>query len=89
MYQLSFADIEVSANRKTSCIAKKLEKINEIVNSEEILSIVKVVDRTDKHKGGAPHKDLLVKVKMQFLQYLLSDPELEYQVNDIVMREKC
>ncbi len=90
MYQLSFADIEVSANRKPSRIAKKLEKINEIVNWEEILSIVKVVDRTDKHKGGAPHKDLLVKVKMLFLQYLynLSDPELEDQVNDRLSFQK-
>jgi len=90
MYQLSFAEKEITANKKTNRITKKIEKINEIVNWEETLEIVKVVDRTDKHKGGAPHKDLLVKVKMLFLQYLynLSDPELEDQVNDRLSFQK-
>jgi IS5 family transposase len=84
MSQLTFADIAVKDKRKRSRISIKLEKINKIVNWDDILSIVRVVDRTDKRIGGAPHKDLLVKVKMLFLQYLynLSDPELEDQVND-------
>jgi len=84
MGQLSFADIAIEDKRKKSRISVKLEKINKIVNWNDILSIVRVVDRTDKRTGGAPHKDLLVKVKMLFLQYLynLSDPELEDQVND-------
>lgn len=84
MRQLSFADIAITDNRKESRISIKLEKINKLVNWQEILEIVKQVDRTDKQKGGAPHKDLLLKVKMLFLQYLynLSDPELEDQVND-------
>jgi len=78
MSQLTFADIAIADKRKPSRISIKLEKINKIVNWEDILKIVRVVDRTDKLKGGAPHKDLLVKVKMIFLQYLynLSDPEL-------------
>ena len=84
MKQMSFADMEISRSRKASRISKKLDKINRIVNWEEILKIVQVVDRTSKEKGGAPHKDLLMKVKMVFLQHLynLSDPELEDQVND-------
>jgi len=84
MSQLSFADIAITDNRKESRVSIKLEKINKLVNWQEILEIVKQVDRTDKQKGGAPHKDILVKVKMLFLQYLynLSDPELEDQVND-------
>lgn len=84
MSQLSFADIAITDNRKQSRVSIKLEKINNLVNWQEILAIVKQVDRTDKRKGGAPHKDILVKVKMLFLQYLynLSDPELEDQVND-------
>jgi len=84
MGQLSFADIAIEDKRKKSRISVKLEKINKIVNWNDILSIVRVADRTDKRTGGAPHKDLLVKVKMLFLQYLynLSDPELEDQVND-------
>jgi len=84
MNQLTFADIAIAEKRKASRVSLKLEKINNIVNWEEILRIVKVVDYTDKYKGGAPHKDILVKVKMLFLQYLynLSNPELEDQVND-------
>jgi len=84
MSQLTFADIAIKDKRKKSRITVKLEKINKIINWDDILNIVRVVDRTDKHAGGAPHKDLLVKVKMLFLQYLynLSDPELEDQVND-------
>ncbi len=90
MKQISFADIEVERSRKASRISKKLEKINRIVDWEDILSIVKVVDKTDKITGGAPHKDLLVKIKMLFLQYLynMSDPELEDQVNDRISFQK-
>ncbi len=84
MGQLTFADIAIKDKRKKSRITAKLEKINKIVNWDDVQSIVRVVDRTDKRTGGAPHKDILVKVKMLFLQYLynLSDPELEDQVND-------
>jgi len=84
MSQLSFADMQINQNRKASRITKKLDQINEIVAWESVLQIVKRVDKTDKKKGGAPHRDLLMKVKMLFLQHLynLSDPELEDQVND-------
>ena len=90
MIQLSFADIAIADKRKPSLISIKLEKINEVINWQDILKIVLVVDRTDKFQGGAPHKDLLVKVKMIFLQYLynLSDPELEDQVNDRLSFQK-
>ncbi len=90
MHQLSFAEIEISSSRKQSRIAMKLEKLNKIINWADILEIVKVVDRTDKKTGGAPHKDLLVKVKMLFLQHIynLSDPELEDQVNDRLSFQK-
>lgn len=82
--QLSFADMEVAQNRKASRVSAKLEQINAIVDWQQVLELVSIVDRTDKVKGGCPHKDLLVKVKMLFLQtmYNLSDPELEDQVND-------
>ncbi len=82
--QLTFADMEVSMDRKASRITSKLSTINDIVDWDKVLELVQVVDRTSKEKGGCPHKDLLVKVKMLFLQHLynLSDPELEDQVND-------
>jgi len=90
MSQLTFADIAIADKRKASRVSIKLEKINKIVKWKEILEIVRVVDLTDRIKGGAPHKDILVKIKMLFLQYLynLSDPELEDQVNDRLSFQK-
>ena len=82
--QTTFADQEIQRNRKPSRVSLKLDTINLIVDWDKVLGLVSIVDRTDKEKGGCPHKDLLVKVKMLFLQslYNLSDPELEDQVND-------
>jgi IS5 family transposase len=84
MRQLSFSDIELAQSRKPSRVSIKLEKINTIVDWDKVLDIVQVVDKTNSILGGAPHRNLLTKVKMLFLQHLynLSDPELEDQVND-------
>ena len=84
MRQLSFSDIELGQSRKPSRVSIKLEKINAIVEWDKVLDLVKVVDKTSATAGGAPHRNLLTKVKMLFLQHLynLSDPELEDQVND-------
>ena len=84
MRQLSFSDIELSQSRKASWVSSKLEKMNTIVDWSAVLDLVKVVDKTNAIVGGAPHRNLLTKVKMLFLQHLynLSDPELEDQVND-------
>ncbi len=84
MRQLSFSDIELSQSRKPSRVSMKLDKINTIVDWDKVLDLVKVVDKTNSMVGGAPHRNLLTKVKMLFLQHLynLSDPELEDQVND-------
>ncbi len=82
--QLSFSDIELGSSRKISRVSVKLSKIDKIIDWESVLDLVQVVDKTSKIVGGAPHRDLLTKVKMLFLQHLynLSDPELEDQVND-------
>lgn len=84
MGQLSFSDIELSGSRKPSRVSVKLDRIESLVEWDRVLDLIKVVDRTSARTGGAPHRDLLVKVKMLFLQHLynLSDPELEDQVND-------
>jgi IS5 family transposase len=84
MSQLSFTDIELGSSRKVSRVSKKLSQIDQIVDWEAVLDLVKVVDKTNDIIGGAPHRDILTKVKMLFLQHLynLSDPELEDQVND-------
>jgi IS5 family transposase len=83
-HQISFAEIEMNASRKPSRISIKLDKINQIVDWDKVLELVQVVDYTSKETGGSPHKDLLVKSKMIYLQHLynFSDPELEDQVND-------
>lgn len=84
MGQLSFSDIELEQSRKPSRVMAKLDKINEVVDWDKVLEIIKPVDKTSQKTGGAPHRELSVKVKMLFLQHLynLSDPELEDQVND-------
>jgi len=84
MSQLSFADLELSQSRKPSRISIKLDKINSLVDWDQVLELVQILDKTDAVIGGAPHRNLLTKVKMLFLQHLynLSDPELEDQVND-------
>ena len=84
MGQLSFADLEVSVHRKASRSHAKLEKINGLVDWDKVLDLVAVADHTSPETGGCPPRDLLIKVKMLFIQYLynLSDPELEDQVND-------
>ena len=84
MSQLSFTDLELSQSRKPSRVSLKLDKINHLVDWDRVLDLVQVVDKTNAQIGGAPHRNLLTKVKMLFLQHLynLSDPELEDQVND-------
>lgn len=84
MSQLSFADIELGASRKPGRVSQKSEKIETTVDWQLVLELVGAVDKTNKTIGGAPHRNLLTKVKMLFLQHLynLSDPELEDQVND-------
>lgn len=84
MSQLSFSDIELGQSRKISRVSKKLDKIDLLVDWQAVLDLVEVVDKTSAKLGGAPHRNILTKVKMLFLQHLynLSDPELEDQVND-------
>lgn len=84
MSQLSFSDIELGESRKISRVSKKLNKIDLLVDWEAVFRLVQVVDKTSAKVGGAPHRNILTKVKMLFLQHLynLSDPELEDQVND-------
>ena len=64
MSQMSFSDIELGQSRKPSRISIKLEKIERLVDWEAVFELVKVLDKTSKISGGAPHRDLLTKVKM-------------------------
>lgn len=80
---MSFADQEVNLNRKRTRSEIKLSKIDELVDWQPLLALVKPVYRSGK-KGGRPPKDVLPKLKMLFVQHLysLSDPELEDQLHD-------
>jgi len=73
-----------------STICSKLEKINNLVEWDKVFNLVQAMDNTNKIIGGAPHRDLCIKVKMLFLQHLynLSDPELEDQVNERLSFQK-
>ena len=90
MSQLSFADIELKSSRKASRVSENLEKINNLVDWEQIHELVKPTNYTSAKLGGRPPKDILSKIKMLFLQHLynLSDPELEDQVNDRLSFQK-
>lgn len=81
--QLSFADQEVSINRKQTRAEIKLSKIDRLVDWQKAVDQLKSLYKSGK-QGGRPPKDILPKIKMLFIQHLynLSDPELEDQVHD-------
>ena len=84
MKQLSFSDMELSINRSKKTRSEiQLNKINQIVNWQDIARLLSETDKTGK-QGGRKPISALVKAKMLFVQYLynLSDPELEDQLYD-------
>ena len=84
MKQLSFSDMELSINRSKKTRSEiQLDKINQIVNWQDIARLLSETDKTGK-QGGRKPISVLVKAKMLFVQYLynLSDPELEDQLYD-------
>ncbi len=82
--QLSFSDMKMATNRKVTRTEKKLHKIENILNFEDVIERFSVIDKTKKGLGGRPRKEILMMTKILFVQYLynLSDPELEDQLND-------
>lgn len=84
MKQLSFSDLELSLNRSKKTRSEiHLDKINQIVDWEEVEVLLSKTDKTGK-QGGRKPIPVLIKAKMLFVQYLynLSDPELEDQMYD-------
>lgn len=82
--RLSFGDGLLSKRKKTSRMLKKLSEIDQIIDWQPIVELVRVIVKTDPEKGGRPHKDLLWMFKAIFLQHLfnLCDPELDDQLVD-------
>ena len=82
--QLSFSDLEVMQNRKITRAQKQLEKIEKLVDWQRLVETFSVIDKSGSVQGGRPRKELIMMIKLLYIQYLynLSDPELEEQVND-------
>lgn len=69
---------------KVSGLGDRLKLIKEQIDWEPFRSLVASVFYDDKETGGRPHTDEIIIVRAMLLQsfYGLSDPELEFQVND-------
>lgn len=82
--QLSFGDLEVMQNRKTTRSQKQLEKIEKLVDWQKMAETFSVINKSGGIQGGRPRKEMVMMIKLLYIQYLynLSDPELEEQVND-------
>ena len=70
--------------QKVRGLGDRLELMKEQINWKKFVPIVAKVFRDNAEQGGRPHTDEIVVVKAMVLQscYGLSDPELEFQVND-------
>lgn len=70
--------------QKIRGLGDRLEFMKKEVEWEPFKEIIKSVFYDNKTQGGRPHTDELVLVRTLILQglYGLSDPELEFQVND-------
>ena len=66
---MSFADQEVSTNRKQTRAEVKLSKINRLVDWQKAVGELKSLYKSGK-QGGRPPKDMLPKIKMLFIQHL-------------------
>lgn len=66
---MSFADQEVSINRKQTRAEIKLSKINRLVDWQKAVDQLKVLYKSGK-QGSRPPKDILPKIKMLFIQHL-------------------
>lgn len=69
---------------KVQGLGDRLKLIKEQINWDKFRPLIASVFYDNKEIGGRPHTDEIVVVKVMILQsiYTLSDPELEFQVND-------
>ncbi len=70
--------------RKVSGLGDRLELMKHEIDWQPFVPIIKSVFHDDEIKGGRPHTNEIVIVRVLLLQgwYGLSDPELEFQIND-------
>jgi IS5 family transposase len=70
--------------KKVQELGDKLQELKDIVDWERFRPLVASVYFDNKEIGGRPHTDELVIVRALVLQaiYNLSDPQLEFQIND-------
>jgi IS5 family transposase len=70
--------------KRVSGLGDRLELMKNQIDWEPFIPLVKSVYRDSPETGGRPHTDEVLVVRCMLLQswYGLSDPELEYQIND-------
>ena len=69
---------------KVSGLGDRLQLIKDQIDWETFRPLIRSVFYDDKETGGRPHTDEVIVIRVMVLQslYGLSDPELEFQVND-------
>lgn len=82
--QLHLADQLFPPEKRATKTAKFLRKINDVIDWQPLVDLMRVLDNTSEETGGRPRLPFEVVIKALFLQQLygLSDPQLEEQIND-------
>ena len=70
--------------KRVSGLGDRLELMKEQIDWDPFIPLIRSVYRDNTETGGRPHTDEVLVVRCMLLQnwYGLSDPELEYQIND-------
>ena len=70
--------------KRVSGLGDRLELMKEQIDWDPFIPLVRSVYHDNSDNGGRPHTDEVLVVRCMLLQnwYGLSDPELEYQIND-------
>lgn len=69
---------------KVKGLGDRLELMKNLIDWKPFIPLIRNVFHDNKETGGRPHTDELIVVRSMLLQawYGLSDPELEFQIND-------
>ena len=89
--EISFADLAVSKSLEHNRSVKLMERINKVINWENIEALLMEYYDTGKTKEGADAYSPILLLKCMLLQKwfrIPSDPELENQINDRISFKK-
>lgn len=68
--QYSHRDLEGMQNRKTTRTQKQLEKIEKLVDWQKKAETFSVINKSGSVQGGRPWKELVMMIKLLYIQYL-------------------